>query len=36
MRAKPIESWLRRFAQQDKWRFCLIAAKKAADRRDYE
>jgi hypothetical protein len=30
------QRWLGKFAQQDKWRFCLIAAKKAANRRDYE
>jgi hypothetical protein len=28
---KSGKSWLGKFAQQDKWSFCLIAAKKAAE-----
>ncbi|WP_354264278.1 hypothetical protein [Bradyrhizobium sp. GM2.2] len=31
-----VQSWLRKFEQEDKWSFCLTAAIIAANRRDHE
>jgi hypothetical protein len=33
---RPLESWLGKTEQVDKWSFCLNAAKMTANRRDYE